>query len=218
MKNDKMMKKECPDGNIRREFVQRGTRQVRFGLSSAVTGQGKRRVRNESIRHSSKIGYFINYSIRLEKEKTYNASYVQTFIRANDKRQTLSRHNKLLAKNEPCIKFFRKNSCLIQKNSFSLRLYKYNHDITFKKGNVMNNFSYPIDIIDSDDMDIKIINPLNGLIVILDALKTTNLTTDQTQSVFSALSALIFNVKEEATLMSADVDGMKEMISLGGVA
>jgi hypothetical protein len=80
----------------------------------------------------------------------------------------------------------------------------------------MNNFSYPIDIIDSDDMDIKIINPLNGLIVILDALKTTNLTTDQSQSVFSALSALIFNVKEEATLMSADVDGMKEMI--GGVA
>jgi hypothetical protein len=50
----------------------------------------------------------------------------------------------------------------------------------------------------------------------LDALKTTNLTTDQSQSVFSALSALIFNVKEEATLMSADVDGMKEMI--GGVA
>jgi hypothetical protein len=82
----------------------------------------------------------------------------------------------------------------------------------------MNNFSYPIDIIDSDDMDIKIINPLNGLIVILDALKTTNLTNDQSQNVFSALSALVFNIKEEATLMSADIDGIKEMISLGGVA
>jgi len=82
----------------------------------------------------------------------------------------------------------------------------------------MNNFNYPIDIISSDDMDTKIIKPLDGLIVILDALKTTNLTTNQSQNVFSALSALIFNVKEEATLLSVDVDGMKEMISLGGVA
>jgi hypothetical protein len=214
MKNDKMMKKECPDGNIREKLVK--IRARRFKLSSAVAGQGKRRARNESIRHSSKIGYFISYNNRLEKEKTYNASYVQTFIRANDKRQALSRSDEFFANFKPCHEFYRKKLSIVKKNSFSLRLYKYNHDITFNKGNVMNNFSYPIDIIDSDDMDIKIINPLNGLIVILDALKTTNLTTDQTQSVFSALSALVFNIKEEATLMSADVDGMKEMI--GGVA
>jgi len=206
MKNDKMIKKECPDGNIRREFVQRGTRQVRFGLSSAIAGQGKRRVRNESIRHSSKVWNGNSYYFSLGKTKWENAISCKNSIRANVKRKRTSKNDKFVSKlfndnernREKLNKFYYLNNLL----NNSLSNTPYNHDITFK-GNVMNNFNYPIDIISSDDMDTKIINPLGGLIVILDALKTTSLTTDQTQNVFSALSALVFNIKEEATIMSA---------------
>jgi len=208
MKNDKMMKKEIvyeSRSNIRRKHY-RGSMSC-FKLHS--TGTIKR------------AGSFRGCDFTMEKtrDSKRQSENNETFDTAQRERISTRKRDDIFHITSKNVQKLRKsikfatNAKKLKKN-FNILL--YNHDITFK-GNVMNN-TYPIDIIDSDDMDIKIINPLNGLIVILDALKTTNLTNDQTQSVFSALSALIFNVKEEATIMSADVDGMKEMISLGGVA
>jgi hypothetical protein len=207
MKNDKMMKKEIVYESRRPTHNRGSISCLKLHSTRVIKGVGSFRICNFSMEKT-------RYSTRQsENNETFDTAQRERFnIRKRDDIFCITSRN---VQNSRKKAKFLTNVKKLKKN-FNILL--YNHDITFKKGNIMNNFSYPIDIIDSDDMDTKIINPLNGLIVILDALKTTNLTTDQSQSVFSALSALIFNVKEEATLMSADVDGMKEMISLGGVA